>query len=71
MGASAEEDRYFRYRNQVDASFTQRVTPNTRIFLQLNNITNGPYMRWNGTRDFLDENEFEGFWGSMGVRFNF
>ena len=71
VGSSADQDRYFRYRNQVDASFTQRVTPNARIFLQLNNITNEPYMRWDGTRDFLNENEFEGFWGSLGVRFNF
>jgi TonB-dependent receptor len=71
VGSSADQDRYFRFRNQVDASFTQRVTPNARVFLQLNNITNEPYMRWDGSRDFLDENEFEGVWGSLGLRFNF
>lgn len=71
VGSSAANDRYFRYRNQVDASFSQRITPNARVFVQLNNITNEPYMRWDGSREFLDENEFEGFWGTMGVRLNF
>jgi TonB-dependent receptor len=70
-GSSADGDRYGRYRNQVDASLSQRITPSLRLTLQLNNITNEPYIRYFPGQDGVPyENEFEGFWGSLGLRFS-
>ncbi len=67
---SAENHRYGRHRTQFDASLSQQVTSNIRAFVQLNNLTNEPYIRYDGTMSQIYENEFEGFWGSVGVRFN-
>jgi TonB-dependent receptor len=70
-GSSAANDRYGRYRNQIDASLSQRITPSMRLTLQLNNITNEPYIRYFPGQDGVPyENEFEGFWGTLGLRFS-
>jgi TonB-dependent receptor len=70
LGSSPDDDRMGRHRTQIDANFSQQITPNLRAILQLNNITNAPYTRYTGTMDTPYENEFEGFWGSFGLRFN-
>jgi TonB-dependent receptor len=67
---SPEEDRYGRHRLQLDANLSQQITPNVRAFVQLNNLTNEPYIRYDGSLATPYENEFEGFWGSMGLRFS-
>lgn len=67
---SPETDDYGRYRLQLDANLSQQITQNLRAFVQLNNLTNEPYIRYNGTLATPTENEFEGFWGSAGVRFS-
>jgi len=72
ISSNPAADRYGRYRNQVDASFSQRVTPNVRVTVQLNNLTNEPYIRYFPGQDGRPyENEYEGFWGTVGLRFNF
>jgi TonB-dependent receptor len=72
ISSNPEGDRYGRYRNQVDASLSQRLTQNVRLTVQLNNITNEPYIRFfPGQNGVPYENEFEGFWGTVGLRFNF
>jgi len=70
VGSSEANDRYGRHRTQVDASFSQEITGNIRAYVQLNNITNAPYVKYVGTMATPHENEFEGFWGSAGLRFN-
>ncbi len=70
LRSSAETHRYGRYRTQIDANLSQQITPNLRAFVQLNNLTNEPYIRYDGSMNQPYENEFEGFWGSMGLRFN-
>jgi len=70
LGATAAADRVGLSRTQIDANLSQQITPNLRAFLQLNNLTNSPYTRYIGTADEPNENEFEGFWGSFGLRFN-
>jgi TonB-dependent receptor len=67
---SADAHRYGRHRTQIDANLSQQISPNVRAFVQLNNLTNAPYIRYEGSMDRPYENEFEGFWGSVGVRFN-
>jgi len=72
VGSSAANDRFGRHRNQVDASFSQRLSPNLRLTLALNNLTNEPYVRYFPGQDGVPyENEFEGTWGTLGLRFNF
>jgi TonB-dependent receptor len=72
ISSNPAADRYGRYRNQVDASFSQRVTSNLRLTLHLNNLTNEPYVRYlPGLNGVPYENEYEGRWGSLGLRFNF
>jgi len=70
VGSSAANDRFGRERTQIDANVSQQITPNVRAIVQLNNLTNEPYTRYNGTMATPYEHEFEGFWGSVGLRFN-
>jgi len=70
LGSSEANDRYGLRRTQIDANLSQQVTPNVRAFVQLNNLTNEPYSKYTGSVSQPHENEFEGFWGSMGIRFN-
>lgn len=71
IGATQMEDRLLRRRRQIDLAANQQLSPNVRAFVQLNNLNNEPYMRYFGNVDFPDENEFEGRWGTLGLRFNF
>jgi len=70
LGSSDETDRWGVNRTQLDMNLSQQITPNIRAFLQLNNLTNEPYVKYTGTMATPHENEFEGFWGSVGLRFN-
>jgi TonB-dependent receptor len=70
VGSNPSNDRFGLNRTQIDANLSQQITPNLRAFLQLNNLTNEPYVQYTGTMDLPHENEFEGFWGSFGLRFN-
>jgi TonB-dependent receptor len=71
LRGSPEADRWGRYRNQFDANFSQRIGRNLRAILQLNNLTNEPYIRYENTLATPYEAEFEGRWGTLGLRFNF
>lgn len=71
IGATRMEDRLLHRRRQIDLAANQQLSPNVRAFVQLNNLNNEPYMRYFGNVNFPDENEFEGRWGTLGLRFNF
>jgi TonB-dependent receptor len=71
VGSTPADDRIGYQRTQIDASASQRLTPNLRLILNLNNLTNAPFMRYYGSTFFPDEDEYEGRWGSLGLRFNF
>jgi TonB-dependent receptor len=71
VGSAPENDRWGASRTQWDASFSQMVGRNLRAILQLNNITNSPYIRYTGVVNRPYESEYEGRWGSLGLRFNF
>lgn len=70
VGSNPDNDRWGLNRTQIDANLSQQITPNLRAFVQLNNLTNEPYIRYDGTMNRPYENELEGFWGSFGLRFN-
>lgn len=70
LGDSAEDDEFGRYRLQLDANMSLRITPRVRAFAQINNITNEPYIIYHGDMSRPLENEYEGVWGSMGLRFH-
>jgi outer membrane receptor protein involved in Fe transport len=42
-----------------------------RAFAELNNLTNERYLTYTGTRATPIESEYEGRWGTFGVRFEF
>ena len=71
LGSTPDEDRIGYRRSQIDLSASQQITGNTRLILNLNNLTNERYMRYFGSTAFPDEDEYEGRWGSLGLRFNF
>jgi outer membrane receptor protein involved in Fe transport len=71
LRGSPEADGWGRYRNQLDANFSQPLGRNLRAILQLNNLTNEPYIVYEGTMVIPYETEFEGRRGSLGLRFAF
>jgi len=71
IGRTPELDRYRKKRAQFDAAFSQQVGPKLRAFVELNNLTNEPYLTYTGSLDFPIESEYEGRWGMIGLRFDF
>jgi TonB-dependent receptor len=69
LRGSPEADRWGRHRTQIDANLSQRLGRNLRATLQLNNLTNEPYIRYDGTMLTPYELEYEGRWASLGMRF--
>jgi TonB-dependent receptor len=70
VGSGPETDRWHERRTQLDASASQRIGPRLRATLQLNNLTDAPYTRYDGTPNTPYATEREGRWGSLGLRFN-
>lgn len=71
IGETAELDRYTFKRAQFDMAFSQQLSRRLRAFAELNNLTNEPYLTYTGTRATPIESEYEGRWGTFGVRFEF
>jgi len=64
-------DRWADKRLDVDVSANWRVAPNTRFFLEANNLTNRPLRFYQGTRGRLMQDEFYGYRLQTGVKFDF
>jgi TonB-dependent receptor len=71
IASAAEEDRFTHKRAQFDMAVSQQLTPRFRAFLELNNLTNEPFITYTGTLDRPIESEYEGRWGMFGIRFDF
>jgi TonB-dependent receptor len=71
IGRTPDLGRFRRKRAQFDAAFSQQVTPRLRAFVELNNLTNEPYLTYTGSLDRPIESEYEGRWGMLGLRFEF
>jgi TonB-dependent receptor len=70
VGSNPDTDRWHHHRTQFDASASQRLSSRLRATLQLNNLTNSPYTRYDGIIDRPYATEREGRWGTLGLRFN-
>lgn len=66
--ADAAEDLFVDRHLQLDASFQARVTPTGAIFLELVNLTNEPYVVYQGTPDRPVQQEYYRSWGRLGFR---
>ncbi len=71
VGSSDLSDEFKGGRQQVDFSFHQRISPTLRVFAQVNNLLDRPYIRYIGTPDFPDSSDYHGRWAAVGLRFNF
>lgn len=70
IGGSAATDIYVASRGQLDISGSFRVTPNAKIFVETNNLTNQPLRRYEGRSDrsWQPGNEYYRSWGMAGIR---
>ncbi|MBX3133024.1 MAG: TonB-dependent receptor [Gemmatimonadaceae bacterium] len=64
-------DRWADRRLDVDLSANWMVAPNTRFFLEANNLTNRPLRFYQGARGRLMQDEFYGYRLQTGVKFDF
>lgn len=74
LGSSHEEDEYFGSRVQLDASVSQRILPQLRVFGEINNITDEPYQFYlgrGGRNEVPLENAIYGRWATLGLRYDF
>jgi outer membrane receptor protein involved in Fe transport len=71
IGRTPELDRYTRKRAQFDAALSKQLTRSLRAFVEINNLTNEPFLTYAGSLDFPIESEYEGRWGMVGLRFEF
>jgi TonB-dependent receptor len=71
IAGTAEDDRFTDTRAQFDMAVSQQLGPRLRAFVELNNLTNEPFVTYTGTLERPIESEYEGRWGMFGVRFDF
>jgi TonB-dependent receptor len=71
IGRTPDLDRFTHKRAQFDLAASQQLTPRFRAFLEMNNLTNEPFLTYTGSLDRPIESEYEGRWGTFGVRFEF
>lgn len=70
-GSGPLTDEFKASRQQIDLSAHQRITPNLRLFVQMNNVFDEPYVRYIGSSAFPDSSDYHGRWGAIGLRFNY
>jgi TonB-dependent receptor len=64
-------DRFTHKRAQFDLAASQQITRQFRAFVEMNNLTNEPFITYTGSLDRPMESEYEGRWGMVGLRFDF
>jgi TonB-dependent receptor len=71
IGSSPDLDRFTHKRAQFDLAASQQLTRQFRAFVEMNNLTNEPFITYTGSLDRPIESEYEGRWGMVGLRFDF
>lgn len=71
VARSPELDRYTHKRAQFDLAASQQLTRRFRAFVEMNNLTNEPFLTYTGSLERPIESEYEGRWGMVGLRFDF
>lgn len=69
IGSTADQDRIFAPRTNLDISLSQRITPTLRAYAELQNLTNSSNWDYIGSTQYPYRNSFHGWWGNVGLRF--
>ena len=70
VGGDASEDIYVDDHAQLDFLFRIQVSKRFSIITEFINITDEPYTAFEGTEDRIRQQEFYGWWATLGVRFD-
>ena len=71
VGEEAIDDVYYDRHVQVDASASQRILPNLRVFVEVINLTNTPLRYYQGTSSRPIVQEYYSWWSHVGLKFDF
>ena len=70
VGGDPEEDLWVDDHAQLDFLFRVQFSKRFSIVLEAINITDEPYTIWEGTTDRIRQQEYYGWWATLGVRFD-
>ena len=70
VGEEADEDLWLDDHAQIDLMFRYQLTPKFGVVFEGVNITNEPYTVFEGTADRIRQQEYYGWWATLGVRFD-
>lgn len=71
LGDEAFFDRYYDVQTFVDANASYTFTPNIRVFMEANNLTNQPLRFYQGVSSRMMQEEFYNFRFNAGVKIDF
>ena len=70
MGDEAAEDIWVDDHAQLDFLFRVQVAKRWAIVFEAINITDEPYTAYEGTSEWIRQQEFYSWWATLGVRFD-
>ncbi|HSL19318.1 MAG TPA: TonB-dependent receptor [Methylomirabilota bacterium] len=70
VGEEAADDLWVDDHAQIDFLFRYQFTPKFSVVLEAVNITNEPYTVFEGIEDRIRQQEYYGWWATLGVRFD-
>jgi TonB-dependent receptor len=70
VGGDAAEDLWVDNHSQLDFLFHFQITQKWGIALEFINITDEPFTVYEGSPDFIRQQEYYGWWATLGVRFD-
>jgi TonB-dependent receptor len=70
IGEEAAEDLFLDEQLQLDFTTTFRFNDRFSLALQLNNLTDEPYRVYEGSSDRPIQEEYYGWWGTLGLKFD-
>ena len=71
MGDDPAEDLWVDNHGQLDFLFHYQVTEKWGLVLEMINITDEPYTVYEGNPDYIRQQEYYGWWATLGVRFDY
>jgi TonB-dependent receptor len=71
VGEGPEEDIYIDEHFQIDLSLQQRISDSFSIFLEVINLGDEPYRVFEGFVDRPIQEEYYGWWGTIGIKLDF
>lgn len=70
VGGDADEDLWVDDHAQIDFLFRYQFTPKFGVVFEAVNITDEPYTVFEGNEDRIRQQEYYGWWATLGVRFD-